>query len=280
MTRFKQAPGICAWKHASVPPGRFVKSILKTMAPCSLTPWCKRCGVVFQPWSHVPAVTAPCSLSLCVLSAPKPRAISDPSIPRPPDTAGCHVWRACARRLTAQGYLKGCANFALFTAPINSVCPGGSLCVALDVWCRPIDSRGPPRLCCLAFVSLNRLYWCVLSPLTLLLLTLPPHPLLPTPQGARCHSSPPWRPGRGKCRRQQSVRSSMPRKVRPPHFLVVGLLRASWYPPFFASVSFSPSLLSYCFTFPPCHTSKHRAVIQSTRQLTWNIPNLHPHVYK
>lgn len=52
-----------------------------------------------------------------------------------PDTAGCHVWRACAWRLTAQGYLKGCANFALFTAPINSICFGGSWCVAwmLDV---------------------------------------------------------------------------------------------------------------------------------------------------
>lgn len=43
---------------------------------------------------------------------------------RTPDTAGCHVWRACGRSLTAQGYLKGCANFALFTAPINSAWVG------------------------------------------------------------------------------------------------------------------------------------------------------------
>lgn len=68
-----------------------------------------------------------------------------------PDTAGCHVWRACAWRLTAQGYLKGCANFALFTAPINSVCFGGSLC---EVWMLDAAIDGQHvALRCLAFVS-------------------------------------------------------------------------------------------------------------------------------
>lgn len=84
-----------------------------------------------------------------------------------PDTAGCHVWRACAWRLTAQGYLKGCANFALFIAPINSVYFCGSLCAmcVVDV----SQSMVNMLPCCLAFVfavCLNRLYWCELSPVT------------------------------------------------------------------------------------------------------------------
>lgn len=59
------------------------------------------------------------------------------------------------------------------------------------------------------------LYWRALSPVT------------PTPQGQPCHSSPPWRPGRGKCRQQQSAGRSKPRKVAvsfPFHFLVLSLL--------------------------------------------------------
>lgn len=83
-----------------------------------------------------------------------------------PDTAGCHVWRACAWRLTAQGYLKGCANFALFTAPINSVCFGGSLC---EVWMldAAIDGQHVALRClCFCVVHFNRLRWCALSPVT------------------------------------------------------------------------------------------------------------------
>ncbi len=67
--------------------------------------------------------------SICVLSAHLGNFKHIDS--QTPDTAGCHVWRACAWRLTAQGYLKGCANFALFSASINSVRLGGSLC---DAW--------------------------------------------------------------------------------------------------------------------------------------------------
>lgn len=64
------------------------------------------------------------------------------------DTAGCHVWRACAHRLTAQGYLKGCANFALFTAPINSVCFSERLCMVLKLDVGWSMLRMPAMLSC------------------------------------------------------------------------------------------------------------------------------------
>lgn len=74
----------------------------------------------------------------------------------------------------------------------------------------------------------------------------------PTPQGQPCHSSLPWRPGRGKCRQQQSAGRFKPRKVAvsfPLHFLVFSSLWPLSFSlflllhPFFAYVSMSPSLL-------------------------------------
>lgn len=176
-----------------------------------------------------------------------------------PDTAGCHVWRACAWRLTAQGYLKGCANFALFTAPINSVCFGGSLC---EVWMldAAIDGQHVALRClCFCVVHFNRLRWCALSPVTF---CLTPAWL---PRKQPCHSSQPWRPGRGKCRRQQSAGRSRLWKVAvlyPPHFLVFLISLTSLS--FVASLSPSPCLplLTPCsfhpFAFSFDHTYKLR----------------------
>lgn len=58
------------------------------------------------------------SLSRPVLLFPLTRAISNASIPGRPDAARHQVCRGC--RLRTPGYLKGCANFALFAGQISS----------------------------------------------------------------------------------------------------------------------------------------------------------------
>ncbi len=215
---------------------------------CSPTPWCKRHAELFHPLPHVFAVTAPCSV--CVFSAHLGNFKHIDS--RGPDTAGCHVWRACAWRLTAQGYLKGCANFALFTAPINPICFGGSLCIVqmLDVG-QSMASRVVLLLC--VTVGLKNFYWCALSPVTF---------ALPAPQGQPCHSSPPCRPGRGKCRQQQSAGRFKPSKVSvsfPLHFLIFKSLWPLSFShflllhPFFVSVSILVSLLPTPCSFQPIY---------------------------
>lgn len=123
------------------------KSILdwsETFVLCSLTPWRKLSAVLFHPLSHMFAVTAPCSLSV---SFQPTWVISNILIPRPL-TQLAAMSEEHVLGLTAQGYLKGCANFALFTAPINSVCFGGSLC---DVWMLDVgQSMANMQPCCLA----------------------------------------------------------------------------------------------------------------------------------
>lgn len=206
----------------------------------SLTPWRKLHCLTCLLWQHR-------ALSVCVSFQPA-LAISNILIPRPPDTAGCHVWRACAWRLAAQGYLKGCANFVLFTAPINSICSGGSLCVAwmFDVGQSMADMQHALSCLLCLVVRLNRLYWCALSPVTFCLTPLPMNP-----QGQPCHSSPPWRPARGKCRRRRSAGRFKPRKVAGSFPLRFLAFRSLWPLGFslfslvasFAPVSISPSLL-------------------------------------
>lgn len=136
------------------------------------------------------------------------------------DTAGCHVWRACAHRLTAQGYLKGCANFALFTAPINSVCFSERLCMVLKLDVGWSMLRMPAMLSCFCVSHVCAGYTDVHWPLR----------LFASPQSSSeqpCPSSLPCRPGRGKFRPQQSAGSFMARKVAmsfPLHFLVFSSL--------------------------------------------------------
>lgn len=80
-----------------------------------------------------------------------PRVISNISIPRPPR----YGWlrRACAWRLTAQGYFKRCAIFALSAAP-HKFCLLQWLFEQVDVWCRPNQWSNCARLaffsCCLS----------------------------------------------------------------------------------------------------------------------------------
>lgn len=185
---------------------------------CSLTAWC-----------NFPKAISAYFIKFCcdgntfpiyVLSAHL--GVFKPIDSRTPDTAGCHVWRACAWRLTAQGYLKGCANFALFTAPINPICSDGPLCLV----CVLHVGQSMVNICCrvvLLLCLVGRLKGFAL--MCFVSFDFLPHPL--TPQGQPCHSSPPWRLGRGKCRRPQSAGRFRPRKVAvsfPSRFLVASFL--------------------------------------------------------
>ncbi len=142
-------------KFSFDPSQNFGRSILdwnETFVLCSLTPRRKTFHCAIS--STVSRVCCDSTMfSICVFSAHLGNFKHIDS--QSPDTACCHVWRACAWRLKAQGYLKGCANFALFTAPINPVCFAGCLCI---VWMLDVgQSMANMQLCCLAFVCHWRL---------------------------------------------------------------------------------------------------------------------------